>query len=214
MSILLTNKMILRLRRNKSLMNTSKENESPIVSSQKVASKSELSIHNIPQSTRATTDIDIQQKSIGLLIPRSHSDMNIVKNFINDNQNSKTPSLNSILDNEGGEKIKSKKLIKQNSEPESDYPDSNSHNSLKLPINTNYRNSEYTDSGIGYGSLIDTNSHRSSLLSQISSDSGYQQAQNSLQTQQTNNHVNYLNANLIQDLNNSKLLIHNNCNIV
>jgi hypothetical protein len=190
--------MFLRLRRNKSLMSTSKENESPIVYPQKGACKSELSINS------TTQDVEINQKSMGLLIPRSHSDMNIVKNFISENQSSKTPSLNSILDREGGEQIKSKKLIKQMSEPGSDYLDSNSRSSMKSSINTNYRNSEYTDSGIGYGSLVDTNSHRSSLLSQVSCDSGYQQAQNIIQTQQNNHHINYLNANLIQDLNNSK----------
>jgi hypothetical protein len=143
------------------------------------------------------------------ILNTNHEQMNTsVRTTIVNNKtvnSSKSPSLNSILDTQTEilENNRKQKEDAQNS-PKSSYQNGVVTRNIKNSVNNKvHRGSDYTtDSGIGQCSLIDTYSHRSSIISQGSIDSGTQS--NTSSNLNNNNSVAILNcSNYMRDLSNN-----------
>ena len=125
--------------------------------------------YSITNNFLGKSDLTDEMQPIQDTVPRSRSDLHIVKvlnkNFnysrnlsayspdnVNDDPTSKSPSLNSILDSQMSNEPTTTVITR----------------SSKIRNNKVYRGSDYTDSGIGH----ENHSHRSSIISQGSNDSG------------------------------------------
>ena len=156
--------------------------------------KQEMQQHNYSENSftvpRSRSDLNIVKilnnvrysRNLSTFGPECENDVSIVDADMNTSKtslaaksstnnekinSSKSPSLNSLLDTQHKEK-ECETQQKANSSPNSVL--TRSGNNLNNKNNRLNRGSDYTDSGIGH----DTNSHRSSIISQGSLDSGTQ----------------------------------------